>query len=197
MRYRRKKKSKALALLLALGILALCVVLAFVGYRITIRKSYPLAYEELIYRYAQEYDLQPSLVAGVIHRESRFDPQAVSRADARGLMQVMPETGEWIANKLGIEDYSVEMLFDPEINIQMGCWYLRFLMDRFDGNIETVLAAYNAGHGRVSDWLEDSQYSSDGNLTNIPIEETRTYVEKVLDAKEKYEELYHIDENQP
>ena len=197
MRYRQKKKNRTFAWILALVILALCVALAFVGYRIAVKKSYPLKYQDLLYQYAQEYDLQPSLVAGVIHRESRFDPEAVSKSGACGLMQVMPETGEWIAKKLKIQDYSEKMLFDPETNIQLGCWYLRFLMDKFDGKTETVLAAYNAGHGRVAAWLEDEQYSDGGELTNIPIEETRTYVEKVLDAKEKYEELYHIDEYQP
>jgi soluble lytic murein transglycosylase len=152
---------------------------------------YPLEYEDLIIQYSGEFGLDPYLVAAVVHTESGFDAQAVSHAGAVGLMQVMPQTGEWIAGKLGMENYKEEMLLDPETNIRFGCWYLHFLQERFTSG-RLVLAAYNAGHNRVSGWLEDSRLSDGDELTDIPYEETERYVQKVTRAYEKYKEYYEI-----
>ena len=110
-----------------------------------------------------------------------------------GLMQIMPETGEWIAGKIGIEDFNAEMLEDPEVNIEMGVWYLDYLAERFDGETDTVIAAYNAGHGNVEKWLNDGQYSADGRtLAEIPFEETRNYVKKVNRAYEIYSKIRKV-----
>ncbi len=114
----------------------------------------------------------------------------VSRSGAIGLMQVMPETGEWIAGKLNKTGFTAEDLKDPDTNIQFGCWYLRFLLDRYSSNQTHAVAAYNAGHGNVDAWLMDPSVTTDNMLTNIPFPETDDYVEKVLRAHEKYEELY-------
>ena len=104
-------------------------------------------------------------------------------------MQIMPETGEWIAGKLK-EPYDEETLQEPEQNIRYGCWYLEFLFERFS-DPDTVLAAYNAGHNAVRKWLQNSDYSDDGeSLQVIPYDETRNYVEKVRRAYEKYKDLY-------
>ena len=180
----------------AYGIAAVVILLflLFVGTmlfgKVMDRHTYQLKYPELIQKYSAEYELDPYLVAAVIHVESSNDPKAVSKSGALGLMQVMPKTGEWIAEKLDISPFSKEMLTEPELNIRMGCWYLAFLRGRFDANRTHMIAAYNAGHGNVERWLADETLSRDGELTSIPIEETENYVEKVQRAYEKYKTLY-------
>ncbi|MEA5002769.1 MAG: lytic transglycosylase domain-containing protein [Christensenella sp.] len=189
----RKKGSKAVIIVVCV-VIAVAAVLGglFVFGDLNWQAKYPLKYEELIVKYADEYALDPYFVAAVIHTESGFDAEAVSGAGAMGLMQVMPETGEWVAGKLGLEGFNKEMLLDPETNIEMGCWYLGFLKERFP-NEEAVMAAYNAGHGRVQEWLDDAQYSTDGTtLDSIPFKETENYVKKVTNAYEKYKEHYEL-----
>jgi len=153
------------------------------------KQTYKLTYETLIKKYSQEYDLDPYLVAAVIHVESGNRKDVASNKGAIGLMQIMPETGEWIAGKLK-RGFSIDYLKDPETNIEFGCWYLRFLCDRFS-EMDTVIAAYNAGHNKVAKWLDDSQYSDDGaSLATIPIVEAKQYVQKVVKANEKYKKIY-------
>ncbi|OQB25154.1 MAG: Soluble lytic murein transglycosylase precursor [Firmicutes bacterium ADurb.Bin182] len=154
------------------------------------RRTYKLVYPGFIKTFSSLYELDPFLVAAVIHCESDNVPNAVSRSGAVGLMQIMPETGEWIAGKLEIEDFSPEDLNEPELNIRIGCWYLRFLYDRYDGNMTNMLAAYNAGHGNADKWLSDKSISEEGQLLNIPFKETKDYVEKVLRVYDKYKALY-------
>ena len=150
---------------------------------------HPLEFEELIYRYSEEHDLDPFLVKAFIMAESSFNPNAVSPMGARGLMQIMPSTGEWLAERMGIEHHE-EYLFSPAYNIRMGTYYLRLLLDLFDIQ-NTALAAYNAGMGNVGNWLEDERYSADGEtLHTIPFRETREYVERVNQYIEIYRELY-------
>lgn len=186
-----QKKSKAPLVALVLLIIAGVAIMAVLVLGEDFGKGgYPLEYGEIIEEYAGQYALDPYYVCAVIKTESGFDPQAVSRVGARGLMQIMPETGEWIAGKLGKEAYSQEDLFDPATNIEFGCWYLHFLQERFGGNMQLVTAGYNAGHNRVAGWLEDSGVSDGESLTDIPFEETDRYVEKVEQAYQKYRALY-------
>lgn len=153
--------------------------------------NYPIAYTDLIETYASEYELDPYLVQSIMRCESSNDPDAVSEAGAIGLMQIMPDTGTWIAHKLGMDDtYTEDMLYDPETNIEFSCWYLQFLTSRFDGNVMKIVAAYNAGHGSVEGWLEDERFSANGELTSIPFEQTDRYYEKVMTAYENYTTLY-------
>ncbi len=182
--------------LIAVVVVAAIAVLAVVGVFVVMpemdRNKYKLEYKELIEQYAAEYSLDPYFVAAVIHTESGFDAEAVSNVGAIGLMQVMPETGEWIAGKLKMEDFKTDDLYDPETNIKMGCWYLNFLDERFD-SLPVMMAAYNAGHNKVKEWLADPQYSQDGKtLTKIPYEQTDNYVKKVTKAYEKYKEYYEL-----
>lgn len=184
---------------IALLLLALCVAVLlgrafYQRYRIQWEMSqYPLYYEELVGRYARIYDLDPYEVMAVMHVESHGRPTARSEKDAIGLMQIIPSTGGWIAEKLGEKDsFSEEILEDPETNIRYGCWYLRFLHDRFT-TPQTVWAAYNAGQGNVYEWLENPEYSADGErliTESIPAGETRNYVPKVQEAYDKYLALY-------
>lgn len=182
-----KKRGRFAALLIII-----CAIVAL-GAAIVSRFTAPheIEYVNEITRYAGEYDLDPYLVAAVINTESNFDPDAVSHAGALGLMQIMPETGEWIAGKLGIQDFNKEMLLEPEINIRFGTWYLHFLNERFGGDPTLIAAAYNAGHGRVADWLQDADFSDpEGNLVHIPYEETSSYVEKIAKTQEEYRRKY-------
>ena len=125
----------------------------------------------------------------MIHTESRFDSEALSPAGAVGLMQITEETGEFIAKKLEITDFKVEDLKDPETNIKMGTYYLSYLQTMFERE-ETVLAAYNAGPNRVKTWLLDPAYATGDVLTNIPFQETKDYVDRVLLREKIYKILY-------
>lgn len=170
-------------------IIAATVLVAVVLLGITVTKSiFPMRYEEVIDRYADKYDLEEELVAGVIFAESKFEPMAHS-GKAMGLMQITDETGKWICEKLQMT-YSEEMLYVPEVNIEMGCYYLSYLIDHYK-NIETALAAYNAGMGNVTKWLSDKKYSVNGIvLSDIPYGETKRYVQRVKKLKDLYEVLY-------
>ena len=184
-----KRMPLGLRLALAAAMILLAVLIAYGVNRSIEKRTYQLVYPELIEQNAQERGLDPYLVAAVIHVESGNRPAVVSARGAIGLMQIMPETGEWIAGKLK-EPYDEETLQEPEQNIRYGCWYLEFLFERFS-DPDTVLAAYNAGHNAVRKWLQNSDYSDDGeSLQVIPYDETRNYVEKVRRAYEKYKDLY-------
>lgn len=177
------------ALLVGAGLFAA----ALFGGRAMEKRTYKLEYARLVRRYAREYALDPYLVAAMVHVESGNRPAAVSPAGAVGLMQVMPDTGGWIAHKLEDTpeaDFDAAALMEPQTNIRYGCWYLRFLLDRFDGNVRYAVIAYNAGHGNLEKWLASEAFASDGVLTRIPFAETDAYVQKVLRAREKYKELY-------
>ncbi len=149
-------------------------------------------YEDWIRKYASYYDVHPAFVAAVILRESSYDAQAVSRVEARGLMQLMPDTGEWVAGKLKMKDYTWDTLFDAETNIQMGCWYLGYLSDLFAGDPIVVACAYHAGQGNVRSWL--TKYSTDGKtltIDQIPMDDTKSYARKVLNAYAIYLQNYY------
>ena len=134
------------------------------------------AIEPFILEYSEKYQLDKDLVYAVIECESGFETDAVSKAGACGLMQLMPNTFLWITDS---EEGELD-IFDPETNIAAGCKYLKYLYGRFD-NLETILAAYNAGEGNVGEWLSDDRYSVDGkHLDLIPFPETAEYVRRVL-----------------
>lgn len=155
------------------------------------RLYYPYRYRQAIEANAAVYNVDPHLVAAVIRVESKFHPEAVSRKGALGLMQIMPTTAEWIAPQAGITDFQEEMLFDPEINIRLGTWYLANLAQEFDGRIDVVIAAYNGGRGQVARWLEDGVWNGKyDDRTNIPFPETRNFLFKVKTAYRQYQKLY-------
>ena len=181
-----------LALLIALG------AYYIVQYRRNlVYAQYPLRYKELIVRTAEDYHLEPWHVAAVIRCESSFDANATSGVGARGLMQIMPDTGEWLAGKFKEADgFQPDSLYNPETNLKYGCWYLNWLMGRYDRDLVLVTTAYHAGHGTVDKWLADSAVSPDGQTIQpdaIPYASTKTYVSRVLRAYEKYEELYDYE----
>ena len=169
--------------------LVLCLVLiwgAGIALRLGVDIFFPLKYQDLIVRYSREFSLKEKgmdeyHIAAIIRTESRFNEKAESKKGAVGLMQILPDTGAWAAEKIGIGDYTADSLWDPEVNIRIGCWYLAYLADMFNGDLTKVLAAYNAGPTNVKKWLED-----DGNLINIGHLETQSYVMRV----EKYYDIY-------
>ena len=157
------------------------------------RAQHPLYYADTITAYADAQELDPALVAAVILCESSYDPKAESRLGARGLMQLMPDTAEWIAHKLGEDgaDYSFDNLYDPQTNIRFGTWYLGYLSRRFNGDATKIVCAYHAGQGNVDSWLKNPQYSSDGvTLDVIPTQDTATYASRVLRARDIYRKYY-------
>ena len=197
-RVARKRLSAMQIAVIILGAIVFLCAAGFGGYLLyeetqyqKALKTYPVAYTELISTYAEKYSLDPYLVQSIMRCESSNDPKAVSSVGAIGLMQIMPDTGEWIGHKIDPElAYSLDMLEDPATSIEYGCWYLRFLSDRFSGRTMEIIAAYNAGHGSVEEWLNDARFSQDGRLTTIPFESTALYYEKVMFAYENYKTLY-------
>lgn len=181
----------------AKGVFAITVVMALIGfvlYQTTwFQKKYlyPLPHRELVFHYAAQHDVDPYLVFAVMRAESKYLPTATSVKGARGLMQIMPETGTWIAEKLKIEDYQSGMLYEPETNIRFGTWYLNSLREEFDGNLVLTLAAYNGGRGNVKQWKQQYGWQADfRNIEQIPFKETRFYVGKVLKSYDTYKRLY-------
>lgn len=159
------------------------------------KKTSPQRYSDYVSQYAYEYNVPESLIYAVIKVESDFNPNAISGAGAMGLMQMMPSTfEEMTSDKYLGENLDVDELFDPEVSIRYGTYYLKYLHGYFEGNWNNAIAAYNGGMGNVSKWLANAEYSDgEGNLTYIPFEETRNYVQKVNKARQTYQELYYED----
>lgn len=188
--YRRRKRSKV-PLIIALVIAAvLLTVGGYFGYKAYLTGSYPIKYQSYVEKYAAENHLNKYFVYAVIKTESGFDPWAESNVGARGLMQIMEDTFDWIKFRSDDDETVYYDMYDAETNIRYGCMLLGYLMDEF-GNIETAAAAYHAGRGNVNEWLTDKRYSSDGvHLDNIPISDTAHYVDKITRAMDKYVTLY-------
>jgi soluble lytic murein transglycosylase len=150
----------------------------------------PLRHEDIIRQQAQAKRLDASLVAAVIYTESRFRDQT-SHAGARGLMQITPDTARYIARLSGGTSFEQGDLATPQINISYGTYYLRYLLDRYDGNEVLALAAYNGGEGNVDRWVAEAR-TSERALTAeaIPFAETRGYVQEVLAARAQYRSRY-------
>ncbi len=164
-----------------------------IGYFLILPKILPLSCKNYVQKYAAQYHVEPSLVYAVIFCESGFDPNAVSSAQAKGLMQVTDDTAIWAARQIDGLDTETLQITDPETNIQIGCWYLGWLLQKFDGNTQTSLAGYNAGHNKVATWLADEEKSKDGlTLDEIPYTETDNYVKKVVLIQKLYQWLYRI-----
>ena len=147
-----------------------------------VRLRYPLEYEHIVRGHAEQYDLDAALLAAVIYRESEFDADARSSSGAIGLMQLLPDTAEGIAQLTEGNRFVVDDLYDPEINVRYGSFYLRRLLRKYDDE-RLALAAYNAGQANVDEWIADGR-------EEIPFPETREFVENVLDARELYARAY-------
>jgi soluble lytic murein transglycosylase len=197
-RPRRKRPSRARALRRRLGFLfaaafAATVVAAAIAPwadKAVREVSLPLRHEDIIRQQAADKDLDPALIAGVIYAESHFRDQT-SQAGAKGLMQLMPGTADYIAEKSGGTAFVQGDLASPQVNISYGSWYLRYLLQRYDGREVLALAAYNAGEGKVDEWVAAAGARGEElRAGQIPYAETRSYVDRVLDARERYRRTY-------
>lgn len=176
------------------GFLAIILVI-FLGAAVSFPKwitlFYPLPHSEIVFAMADEYDVDPYLVFAIIRAESKFQTAAQSPVGARGLMQIMPATADWIAAQMNLENFQAEDLHEPAVNIRMGCWYIKNLNTEFKGSIPLEVAAYNAGRGNVSQWVKEGQWDGDpANMAGIPFPETRQYVKNVLNNYAVYKAIY-------
>lgn len=172
----------------SLMILAVAVIMIIAGIKTCKNLLYPLEYQDIIVKYANENELDQCLVMAVIKTESNFVEDAHS-GKASGLMQLTDDTASWIASKTDVDIDKINLM-NPKDNIRMGCYYLRYLIDYYEGNVDVALAAYNGGMGNVDKWLKDERYSEDGvNLKYIPFKETREYVKKVNNECEVYRKM--------
>lgn len=184
---RRNSLRRFLFLLVFIGLL----MLGMVYHRAVGRMVFTMPYRETILEYAGDRRLDPNLVAAVIYVESGFKPGVISNKGARGLMQVMPETADWVARQIGAPKVSPEGLMEEEINIKLGTWYLRYLLDQFNQDPVRSLAAYNAGLTRIKEWQDSGTWNGRlSGLQQIPYPETRKYVAKVLRMYKVYGYLY-------
>mgnify|MGYP000070430551 CR=1 FL=1 len=188
----KNKKMLYVYALLCIIILALLIAILYPWwYNRRQMREYPLKHTELVEKYAADYGVDKALIYAVIRTESSFNASAVSYAGARGLMQMTPDTFKWLQTKTG-EKLDTEMLFDPETSIKHGTFFLNMLLEEF-GELETAIAAYHAGRGKVNSWLRDSAISPDGKtIPEIPIPQTRHYVNKVMSAYERYKKIYEF-----
>ena len=188
MRKNSAMKIALIAVLIFVILISLGAVIKFGG-RSTLKTLYPRHYSEFVEIYSKENNLSEEFVYAVIKCESDFQPDAVSYVGAKGLMQIMPDTFDWIQWRLG-EDFSEDEIFEPETAIRYGCYFYGYLVEKF-GNERTAVAAYHAGDACVSRWLRDERYSDDGeNLKKIPYSSTAEYVDRVMKVKDLYTELY-------
>ncbi|CDF58134.1 lytic transglycosylase domain-containing protein [Thermobrachium celere] len=165
----------------------LCLILLVVvaiNHKFILKKIFKLSYQKQVYTYSKYYNLDPMLVFAVIKVESNFDKNAVSNKGAVGLMQIKPSTAEYISNLLKDDSFDKSKLFDPDLNIRYGCFYLKKMIEMYNGDIDVALMAYNAGCGNVNKWLDNAKGKLD--IEDIPFNETKWYVKKIR----KYYKLY-------
>lgn len=190
-----KKKSRLIFLAVVLILISLIVILfGNAIYNILREKylysNYPEQYDVYVEKYAEENGVDKFLIYAIIKTESNFDPNAVSNVGARGLMQIMEDTFEWIKFRLDDDELNYNSMFEPEQNIRYGCYLVGYLIRHFE-LLEPAVCAYHAGIGKVDSWLEDANYSSDGrNLDVIPISDTEHYLRKIKNALNIYNQLY-------
>jgi soluble lytic murein transglycosylase len=184
-RYGRSRARRRRGILLLMVLVAILAILPFAlrAPDAVMRTIYPLRYADTIREASEENDLEPAFVAAVIYTESRFRPDVRSHKEAYGLMQLLPQSANFIQRKSGIEgDFR-----DPKVNIKLGTWFLGYLNDRYAGDERLMLAAYNSGEGSVDAWTSDEGFDI---KKDIPYKETRQYVDRALETQETYQDLY-------
>lgn len=180
--------TRRLLLIAGLGLVVMAVLsLAKPADHVVRELQLPLRHEDIIRQQAADKGVDASLIAAVIYTESRFRDQT-SHAGAKGLMQIMPETADYIARKSGGTQFTRADLATPQINIAYGTWYLRYLLNKYDGNTILTLAAYNGGEGKVDEWRAAAAAKGEKFrvASHVPFKETRDYVQRVLSARKEY-----------
>jgi soluble lytic murein transglycosylase len=187
MKFLRKKR--VFALLLIGFIVILFMNSSFIG-----KKIYPIYYQKEIKESAEKHNIDPFLIAALIRVETNYKYQLESSKGAMGLMQIMPETANWIAEGAKVQAFKPADLFKPEVNIFLGAWYMNWLTKLYNGNVIYAIAAYNAGQGNVNHWKNNGIWDGrETDLGRIPFGETRHYVQRVLYYYHKYQNLYSKD----
>ena len=185
--------SKLYSRLLTVFVLAAIVAGALFVYSFLVKKyeneMYPRLYGDIVSGCAEVYAVPEHIIYAVIRTESGFDEYALSSKGAVGLMQITPDTFNWLLSKTG-ESLITDDLYKPDINIRYGVYFLSMIYSEF-GDWRTAYAAYNAGMTRVRGWLDDPELTQNGKLVNIPFNETSNYVERVADAADTYKRLYY------
>jgi len=174
----------ALVFMLALGVFSFYGSISGVKglYKVYLQYKYPLKFNEEVLKHSTEFGLEPELVSAVIYEESRFRPDSSSEKGAKGLMQLLPDTAEYIAKNIGDSDYNDNEISDTDTNIRYGCYYLSYLYKKY-GDWSKALAAYNAGEGNVDLWLKEGDYQ-------VKFEETKNFVDRVNLSKSMYKKIY-------
>lgn len=180
------RKKRVFALLLVCFVLVLFMNSDFIG-----RKLYPIYFEQEIRQSAAKHNIDPFLIAAIIRVETNYKYHLESSKGALGLMQLMPDTAEWIVESTNLGPHVQEDLLKVDVNINLGSWYLSWLKKHYNGNLIYAIAAYNAGQGNVNKWKQNDVWDgSEEHINQIPFGETRHYVQRVLYYYEKYTKLY-------
>lgn len=193
---RKKRGCGCISAIIGLVIVVVLAIIVFVNFDEVAELAFPRHYEDIIEEIAVEYSIDKWLVMALIRSESNFHANATSEVGARGLMQLMPETAEWLIERGGFTMTREEALAEPEQNIRIGVYYLGILINYYEDDsghteLATVIAAYNAGIGTVDGWLADDVWDgSDANYTDIPYSETEKHVRNVLRSYDIYQKLY-------
>jgi soluble lytic murein transglycosylase len=187
----RQRRRKSLLVVVGFAVAAVLVVLTAPLFEKAVNEfTLPLTNADVIRQQAADKRLDPALIAAVIYAETKFDPRP-SGAGAQGLMQIMPQTAEFLARRSGATSFTLGDLGTPQVNIAYGSYYLRYLLDRYGGDKTLALAAYNGGEANVDSWLASARAAGHRlTIADIPFPETRDYVTRVLQAQRDYRTTY-------
>lgn len=187
----QKRTKKILFIITIIAIAFILLFGVFKVQNIVLKKIYPIKYSEYVYKYSEEYGVDPLLIFAIIKAESNFNPNVVSSSQAIGLMQLMDTTAEELARKLDVPFTKKSSLYNPELNIRLGTKYFSDLLKEYNQNTLLALTAYNAGKGTLKRWMDQGTINEDGsNIENIPYKETNNYVRKIVRDYKIYQELY-------
>ncbi len=189
MKLKERILKKTLTIILLIGVLSIILLYTFKPQ--ILKKIYPMKYETYVEEAAKANEVDKLLIYSIIKAESGFKETVKSSSGAIGLMQIMEPTAEEIAKKMEIYDLTEEQLYEPEMNIMIGTKYFATLLETYDNKTNLALIAYNAGMGNLNAWLEDGIINENGtDIENIPFEETKMYVKKILQNYQIYKDIY-------
>lgn len=175
-------------------VIAICAVMYGFDYFVK-NKVYIKPYNDIVKEVSNKYDVDENLIYAIIKVESKFNQNVVSSANAKGLMQIIDDTGEEMGQKIGIINFEPNMLYEPDINIELGTKYFKTLYDKYDGNITLALIAYNAGQGNLDRWISEGLVTDQQSYYNLPYNETTVYWQKVLREYNAYNTIYTSEKN--
>jgi soluble lytic murein transglycosylase len=189
-----RRRRVAVLTIVGVGVATALAAVALPLFRKAVNEfNLPLSYSQVIREQAAEKGLDPALIAAVIYAETKFDPRP-SSAGAEGLMQILPGTAEFLARRSGATTFTISDLATPAVNIAYGSYYLRYLLDRYDGQEVLALAAYNGGETNVDRWLVRARREGISlSIDEIPFPQTRAYVLRVLQAQQDYRRTYRSE----